>query len=140
MKFNFDLNKTLQELEDSDWGEPTFDSSLVVNCHRLRRVPLKDFSVGNLRLMIGQQISLDYLIPLALERLADDPFVEGDYYEGDLLKNVLRVSKAFWEQHSDLHQQLIGILKEASQQINALDPGVRAEAEIIQLAKSLLDE
>ena len=66
-----DRSKSLQQLDGEDWGEPTFDSHLVTECHRLHRVLLRDFTVEDLRITIGQQIGLDYLIPLALERLDD---------------------------------------------------------------------
>ncbi|MEO7715494.1 MAG: contact-dependent growth inhibition system immunity protein [Capsulimonas sp.] len=79
------LSKTLQDLDGVDWGEPDYPSHLVTECHRLRTVPLKDFTAGNLRILIGQKFSLDYLVPLALMLLVNEPFVEGDYYEGDLL-------------------------------------------------------
>ena len=92
---NFERSKSLQELDGQDWGEPTFDSHLVTECHRLRRVPLRDFTVEDLRITIGQQIGLDYLIPLALERLEDDPFAEGAYYPCDLLVSVLRAEVRF---------------------------------------------
>ena len=55
---DFDRSKTLQQLEGSDWGDPTYDSHLVTECHRLRRVPLREFTVEKLRIMIGQQIGL----------------------------------------------------------------------------------
>ena len=85
---DFDRSKSLQHLEGQDWGEPTYDSHLVTECHRLRRIPLRDFTAENLRIMIGQQIGLPYLIPLALEMLRGDPFTAGDLYEGDLLAAV----------------------------------------------------
>ena len=65
---NADRNESLQQLEGEDWGEPNFDSHLVAECHRLRRIPLRDFSVEDLRIMIGQDIGLEHLAPLALER------------------------------------------------------------------------
>jgi hypothetical protein len=37
---DIDFSRTLQDLEGVDWGEPTYNSHLVVECHRLRRVPL----------------------------------------------------------------------------------------------------
>lgn len=36
-------NKTLQELEGLDWGEPNYGSHLVTEAHRLWRIPLKQF-------------------------------------------------------------------------------------------------
>ena len=62
-------DQTLNELEGFEWGPPTFESALVTNIHRLRRVPLKQYRIEDLRLMIGQQIGLDYLVPPALDDL-----------------------------------------------------------------------
>ena len=96
MKASFDRSKTLQEVEQHDWGEPTYHSSSVTTSHSLRRKPLNQFTVEDLRIMIGQQISLLILVPLALERLEDDPPAEGDYYRGDLLAMVLKIEEKFW--------------------------------------------
>jgi hypothetical protein len=105
----FDRNKSLQELEGDDWGEPTFGSHLVTECHRLHRVPLRDFTIEDLRITIGQSIGLPYLAVLALERLQDDPFAEGDCYPCDLLANMLRADAKFWRNHPELRAQLVEI-------------------------------
>ncbi len=112
-------NKTLEELDGENWGKPNYDSYVVSNCHRLRRVPLKDLSVEDLRLMIGQDIGLRYLIPLALVQLEDDPFVEGDLYPGDLLKSVLGTSHDFWDQHPSLLQRMNAVVVQARTLIGA---------------------
>src|SRR5262245_62623721 len=83
------LGKTLDELEGVVWGEPTFDSYLVTTCHRLRTKPVDEFSVEDLRIMIGQQIGLPHLMPLAIPVLEREPLAEGDFYPGDLLSNVI---------------------------------------------------
>ena len=79
------LPYTLTELEEVDWGPASFDSWLVHSVHRLRNVPLRDLSPGDLRLLIGQRVGLRYLIPLALEVLSRDPFIDASYFPGDLL-------------------------------------------------------
>jgi hypothetical protein len=94
-----DSDKSLEQLEGEGWGAPTFGSHLVTECHRLRRVPLREFTTENLRIMIGQQIGLPYLVPIALESLRSNPFTAGDCYEGDLLVAVLRAEAAFWREH-----------------------------------------
>jgi len=99
------LDQTLEQLEGTEWGEPNYGSSVVINYHRLRRVPLRDFTVEDLRLMIGQREGLAYLVPLALEQLEHDPMVSGDYYEGDLLQNIQRLPVKFWEQHPALGER-----------------------------------
>jgi contact-dependent growth inhibition (CDI) system CdiI-like immunity protein len=79
-----DRRKTLQDLDGQDWGEPTFPSHVVTECHRLHKTQLSDFRVEDLRLMIGQQFCLPYLLPLAIEHLQRAPLVQGDFYPGDL--------------------------------------------------------
>lgn len=98
-----DAGQTLQELEGSDWGEPPYDSRVVTECHRPRRVPLEAFTIEELRLMIGQNISTEYLVSLALDLLEFNPLAEGDFYPGDLLVSVATIPPAFWREHDDLH-------------------------------------
>jgi hypothetical protein len=105
----FDRSKSLQQLDGQDWGEPTYDSHLVTECHRLRRVPLSQFDVEDLRIMIGQHISLEYLIPIALEQLRAVPLAEGDYYSGDLLSAVLRAGRDVWQQHPEWRSEVAAI-------------------------------
>jgi CDI immunity proteins len=81
--------KTLDQLEGVVWGEPTFDSYLVTTCHRLRTKPVDEFSVEDLRIMIGQKIGLPHLVPLAIAVLDREPLAEGDFYPGDLLTKVI---------------------------------------------------
>lgn len=114
MLAKFDLSKSLQELENCDWGEPMYDSHLVATCHKLRRVPLKLFNTENLRIMIGQNIGLKFLVPLALKHLQAHPLAQGDFYPGDLLVSLLRVETLFWSQNLDycneIHQIVHAVL------------------------------
>ena len=100
------LGQTLEQIENDQWGEPAYTSYLVTTCHQLRKKPLKDFSVEDLRIMIGQNISLDILIPLAFEQLKQNILAEGHYYPGDLLQNVLTADKAYWLKNTVLHKKV----------------------------------
>jgi hypothetical protein len=110
--FHFDRNKSLQELEGQDWGEPNFDSHLVLTCNELRKKAIGRFEIEDLRIMIGQEIGLDYLIPLALETLEDNIFAKGDMYSGDLLDTVLRIDSNFWGNNPIYKADLEYILEE----------------------------
>ena len=101
-----DLEKTLDQIENVDWGEPDYPSHLVITCHQLRKKPLKDFTVEDFRIMIGQNISLDILVPLAFEKLKQNILAEGHFYPGDLLKNVLTADTTFWFNNQLLHRKL----------------------------------
>ncbi len=108
-----DRRKTLTELEGEDWGPPNFGSHLVTTIHQLRYKPLAEFTVADLQICIGQNVALEWLLPIAIERLQDDPLVEGDYYQGDLLKSVMEIEPAFWSRHPDIRQRIWHIAQRA---------------------------
>ena len=93
-------DQTLDQLEGVDWGEPTFSSYVVTNAHRLRKKPLREFTPEDLRFMLGQQISLPILMPMALDVLEIDPFAGGDMSPGTLLFHALGVERQFWQEHA----------------------------------------
>jgi len=49
--------------------------------------------------MIGQSIGLEFLVPIAIRKLANNALVEGDFYPGDLLVYVLSVEQEYWDEH-----------------------------------------
>jgi hypothetical protein len=118
---NGSVDKSLSELEGSTWGEPEFDSHVVSDCHRLRMVPLRALTVENLRLLIGQEIGLEYLVPLAIEHLSANPFVEGNHYPGDLLASVVGTSRTFWKTHGDLRFRVRSIVSNAVSLVGSID-------------------
>jgi hypothetical protein len=67
--------------------------------------------------MIGQQIGLKFLIPLALEKLQADLYTEGDFYPGDLLANVLNVNAAFWTENNDPRLQIVQLIERKKEEI-----------------------
>jgi CDI immunity proteins len=72
------------------------------------------YTVEDLRIMIGQNIGLQYLIPLALEHLRKDPLSEGDFYPGDLLKMVLSAEPDFWREHPQWRTEVDQIAQRAN--------------------------
>lgn len=126
-----DVSKTLEELDGQSWGEPECQSHLVLECHRLRRVPLREFTPANLRIMIGQNIGLEFLAPLALQLLADDPLLDAELYAGDLLSATLQSDSVFWSAHPDLRTTLGSIAESAKLRYYALD---KSDRELSQTA------
>jgi hypothetical protein len=105
--------KTLDELEGHVWGPPTYDSQqLVQTCHRLRTKPIGDFTTEDLRIMIGQSIGLPYLLPIAVERLEQNPWLAGDMYPGDLLKMAAKAAFS-WRTRKDLAARMRAIIEKA---------------------------
>lgn len=116
--------RSLDALDPPSWDAAAPDATFLVRrCHELRRKPIEDVEVEDLRLMIGQSIGLRHLVPFALDRLEGDPLAEGDYFPGDLLLNVLRIDLSFWTTYPTLSVQLDGVL-------DAISPSSRLDAEL----------
>src|SRR5690349_12082144 len=91
------IEESLEQIEGDRWGGPPAAATALVSAvHALRRTPVAELRVGDLRLLIGQRVGLPVLVPVALQALRSDPLVEGDYYPGDLLAAVLRIEPSFW--------------------------------------------
>ncbi|CAM5354921.1 contact-dependent growth inhibition system immunity protein [Streptomyces hirsutus] len=100
-------DRSLEELERDRWPAPSADDTrLVATAHALRRRPIGELTVEDMRLLIGQDIGLPHLLPLALEVLRENPMAEGHMYEGDLLSAVLTRNPAVWTESSELGREL----------------------------------
>lgn len=91
--------RSLEDLDDGHWGEPDDSAtSLIRECHRLRTVALGSLTDNDIRLLLRQAIGVEWLVPLALNRLRTEP-IAGDLYPGDLLTAVLGVESEYWDCH-----------------------------------------
>jgi hypothetical protein len=74
--------------------------------------------------MIGQNIGLPWLLPLALDRLEENPWAAGDMYPGDLL--TATASADFrWHTRTELHDRVRAVVARAIGEI----PDLRHEVE-----------
>ena len=110
--------QSLETLENRSWGDASeAPTNLVKRCIQLSKIPIADFSPSDLRLMIGQQFGLPYLIPLALEKLQENIFIDADFYKGDLLSNILNVDTSFWNDNENFWTQLNNLINDKRQQL-----------------------
>ena len=72
----------------------------------MRRRPIGELTVEDMRLLIGQDRGLPHLLPLVLEVLRENPMAEGHMYEGDLLSAVLTRNPSVWAEFSELGREL----------------------------------
>jgi len=133
MKINFDISKTLDELEGVDSGEPTYMSSLVITAHRLRKTPLKDWTPQDITRMLGQQMSLIFLVPLAINLLHEDPLLDGMWYPGDLFKILCYLPHSVWETQLKWQEEFDAIMLKAINQ-------VKTDADPTEFTKDLIEK
>ena len=105
--------KSLEILESNIWdvNESNNQTFLIKKCHQLRKKRLGEFSIEDFRIMIGQDISLNFLTPLVLDILSTNLFAEGDYYKGDLLQSLLNIKTEFWKDNPKYWHQLDEMLE-----------------------------
>ena len=46
-------------------------------------------------------------MPITIDKLTENPFVEGDFHYGDLLWSVLNVEPSFWKLHPQMYQAVL---------------------------------
>ncbi len=109
------LEKTLTQLHDEFpeetmlKGKPPFSNKEK----ELAQIPLKDFTNEHLYFWLNRNVGLIFLIPLAIEVLSENPFVNSRYYNGDLLGAVLYVIQYFWQENPQFYQAVEEILEKA---------------------------
>lgn len=91
----------------------TNDSTIIARVAELIKTPLSLFDIDDLRFMIVQGDYLDYLMPLAIDKLRNDPLCEALYYDGDLLKSALLVGDIYWKENPAMRKEMEPIAKEA---------------------------
>ncbi|MGX1488242.1 hypothetical protein RKD41_000501 [Streptomyces tendae] len=123
-RVNRDLS--LEELEGRRWSVPAGgETRLMATVRELRRKPIGGLTVEDMRLLIGQDVGLAYLLPLAMEVLRDTPLAEGDMYEGDLLAAVLTRSAEVWRDFPELRCEVREIVSELAD----VPPALKREVE-----------
>jgi hypothetical protein len=105
---------------------------MMARCHALRKLPIGQLAPGDLRILIGQGIGIEYLMPLALELLFKNPLIEGDYYPGDLLSAAMSTDRAFWSLHSDERARLGQIAAKLRSELAATDEARRANRQLLK--------
>jgi hypothetical protein len=123
-----DKKKPIEELEGDRWPDPPPDSTnLVRTVHALRRRPIKDLNAHDLRHLIGQDIGLQWLMPVALDFLRETAPRESTtgWYDDDLLTAVLTRKASLWRSRPEFARHL----DETVRTLTDLSPYVQREVE-----------
>jgi hypothetical protein len=133
-----DCSLSIEELEGVVWPEPEYNSHLVMTCHALRKVPLHGLTAENIRMLIAQKIGLEFIVPMAMDYLEENPWGSGSFYDGDLLENVLKIDFAFWREHSDMRYRLSEVMIRVQSNVKLYDEKISPSW--IKLSKELDEE
>ena len=117
---------TLAQLAPREVFGGPFPTGLIRRCRALMDKPLAELTVEDLRVMLGQALCVRHLLPIAVQRLQQDPLAEGDLYPGDLLTAVAKLPSTAWDllvaEREALRKQLREIISASSEQCLVDDP------------------
>lgn len=116
MSNDFDCDLSLEQLEGERWPDPEPETTgQVKSVHLLRRRPVRSLNPTELARLIGHEVGLRWLLPVAVEILRETAPEQavGGFYDDDLLLAVLVQSQETWQKEPELAQEIrdtIGIL------------------------------
>jgi hypothetical protein len=96
------VNKTIEEMENCVWPDSTYNSYVAKKTNEFRKVPIKDLTPEACRLLIEQEIGIEYVLPTAIEMLEENILISGDLYDGDLLNTVANIKVIYWDKNKTL--------------------------------------
>lgn len=122
--------KSLNELEGVDWGEPIIGTTLAGQLHYARRRPMEDLAEWEIRTLLAHRVGLEHIFPLAAELVLQEPLRQSKFYPGDLLRSVLAVPRPYWP--DDLIEEVRSAINALRQDASlAQDVPQEAAAEIL---------
>ncbi|MFJ8842146.1 contact-dependent growth inhibition system immunity protein [Streptomyces cyaneofuscatus] len=114
------MQNSLEQLEGFEWPAPPADATgLVTAAHNLRKRPIGSLNAHELGRLIGQDIGLPWLLPVAVNILREtvaDQRLTG-FYDDDLLTAVLTRKSNVWRSHPQLAadlKEIIPLLEDTS--------------------------
>ncbi|MEO4000233.1 contact-dependent growth inhibition system immunity protein [Mesorhizobium sp. CAU 1732] len=102
-------------------SEPPYQTPLIARCEPALALPLKDQTVETIRLLLGQGIAVDVLLPRALEILELNILASGDMYDGDLLSACQRLPASYWSDHPEHWTELENIHRDFDRKIDQVN-------------------
>lgn len=98
---------------------------------RALQKPVRRLSAGELLGLVDHGIAPEISVPLALDKLEGDAFLQAGKHPGDLLTALLELPATFWQEHYELWLATVVLLGEAMSGIQE-----RAEAEAKKAAET----
>ncbi len=124
MKLNESFNSSLDEIEGSNQKYCNLSSGLIEKCMVARTRKIKELSAEEVRILMSQNIGLEYIVPFSLDILEKEPLIFGGLYKGDLLVALLNVDKSFWIKNPKWNNRLMEITIEIEEIYNTISEDI----------------
>ncbi len=110
MKQQVDLALSLNTLLGQKKDSGPYPTPLAERCNEALDLPLKDLNWKQIRMLIGQDIGLVYLMPWAIDCLKKRPLCCVEFYPGDLMVACLQIKREYWADNLGQWHELSSVL------------------------------
>ncbi len=86
--FSIFIKKMSVEDVEGKWEESYFDSGLIQRCKNAWKKPFLELTNEEMATFLRQKIAVDYILPLARQRVLEGVDDNSEMYEGELRKNI----------------------------------------------------
>jgi len=114
----YSIDKTMSEIYDNKLQLNGNTTLIRVCCNLYNTKKLKDYTIEDIRTMVGQDIGVELLMPLAIEELELNIFAEGDMYPGDLIRSISNIDSNYWKENREQKYKVLSLIKESIEQLD----------------------
>ena len=100
-EYPYDRTKSIEELSGYYCFAPDFESNVVLRSHALRRKPLADLEPEDVRMGLIQQVGVSYLVPIAIDMVEQDPYVDVKNFPGEVTVALLAIPFEYWRSNEE---------------------------------------
>jgi len=112
MKYDMN-NKSIQELENDFWpDQKEYPSNLIERCHDYRKIPIYELQIHQIVTLLIQDIGADFLMPIVIDRMANNILEEDDYDGRSFIWSIDNFSDMIWRRNPKLYNTIINLIKD----------------------------
>jgi len=134
-------DKSISEIKGLPEVKSEFGSSLEKNILKAEQKPIKELTNEDLRILLGQNLHLELIVPIVLDRLKFDILTRSEDLDVMLLTKLLQIESNYWEDNPEIKNTFDSLIKNNRQNIeepqnkDKIDLDVYRQQELPELRK-----
>lgn len=106
---NLNLEKSIKNILNLENWKEEFGSSLERNIATALNKPIGNLSTEELRMLLNQELYLEIVVPVSLERLSSNTFLRSEDTDVLLVLKLLQINNNFWNKNVNLKKEFINL-------------------------------
>lgn len=132
---NLNLEKSIKNILNLENWKEEFGSSLERNIATALNKPIGNLSTEELRMLLNQELYLEIVVPVSLERLSSNTFLRSEDTDVLLVLKLLQINNNFWNKNVNLKKEFINLTNNI---LNINNSKNISEDELLQIKQLLV--